>query len=100
MYQITDLRGLLYGLHAIVRLHTVQEDETYLSLGDSTDAATATGTWKEPAMASNRSELPAPRAPRRVRPAAQTIVDSVSDSSRPAGAAAAAGPEAAGRADV
>jgi Hemerythrin HHE cation binding domain len=34
---ITDLRGALYGLHAILRLHTVQEDETYLSLGDTTD---------------------------------------------------------------
>ena len=34
---ITDLRGALYGLHAILRLHTVQEDETYLSLGDTAD---------------------------------------------------------------
>ena len=34
---ITDLRGVLYGLHAILRLHTVQEDETYLSLGDTAD---------------------------------------------------------------
>ena len=40
---LTDLRGVLYGLHAILRLHTVQEDETYLSLGDSTDAVAATG---------------------------------------------------------
>jgi heavy metal translocating P-type ATPase len=38
---ITDLRAVLYGLHAILRLHTVQEDETYLSLGDSADALTA-----------------------------------------------------------
>ena len=38
---IADLRGVLYGLHASLRLHTVQEDETYLSLGDSTDAVTA-----------------------------------------------------------
>jgi heavy metal translocating P-type ATPase len=38
---IADLRGVLYGLHAILRLHTVQEDETYLSLGDSADAAIA-----------------------------------------------------------
>ncbi|HUZ24013.1 MAG TPA: heavy metal translocating P-type ATPase [Streptosporangiaceae bacterium] len=30
-----DLRALLYGLHAILRLHTAQEDESYLSLGDS-----------------------------------------------------------------
>jgi hemerythrin superfamily protein len=34
---VTDLRDVLYGLHAVLRLHTVQEDETYLSLGD--DAA-------------------------------------------------------------
>ena len=38
---LTDLRGVLYGLHAILRLHTVQEDETYLSLADSADAAAA-----------------------------------------------------------
>jgi heavy metal translocating P-type ATPase len=31
---ITDLRALLYGLHAILRLHTIQEDENYLSLSD------------------------------------------------------------------
>jgi len=36
--EIVDLRGLLYGLHAILALHTVQEDETYLSLGDDADA--------------------------------------------------------------
>jgi hypothetical protein len=30
---IADLRDILYGLYAILRLHTVQEDETYLSLG-------------------------------------------------------------------
>jgi heavy metal translocating P-type ATPase len=35
---IADLRGLLYGLHAILKLHTVQEDETYLSLNDDADA--------------------------------------------------------------
>ncbi len=29
---IADLRALLYGLHAILRLHTTQEDESYLSL--------------------------------------------------------------------
>jgi len=32
---LADLRGILYGLHAILRLHTVQEDETYLSLGET-----------------------------------------------------------------
>jgi hypothetical protein len=35
---LADLRGLLYGLHAILRLHTAQEDESYLSLGDDADA--------------------------------------------------------------
>src|SRR5499427_7598982 len=37
---VADLRALLYGLHAILRLHTAQEDESYLSLGD--DAAGVT----------------------------------------------------------
>ena len=36
---LADLRGLLYGLHAILRLHTAQEDESYLSLGDDTAPA-------------------------------------------------------------
>jgi heavy metal translocating P-type ATPase len=36
---LADLRGLLYGLHAILRLHTAQEDESYLSLGDDTGPA-------------------------------------------------------------
>jgi cation transport ATPase len=40
---ITDLRTLLYGLHAILKLHTVQEDETYLSLGDGTDTLAQAG---------------------------------------------------------
>jgi heavy metal translocating P-type ATPase len=31
---LAELRGLLYGLHAILRLHTAQEEESYLSLGD------------------------------------------------------------------
>ncbi len=35
---IADLRALLYGLHAILRLHTAQEDESYLSLGDDMEA--------------------------------------------------------------
>jgi heavy metal translocating P-type ATPase len=34
---VADLRGTLYGLHAILRLHTVQEDEAYLSLGDDAE---------------------------------------------------------------
>ena len=36
---ITDLRGTLYGLYAILRLHTVQEDEAYLSLGEDAETA-------------------------------------------------------------
>ncbi|HUY46758.1 MAG TPA: heavy metal translocating P-type ATPase [Streptosporangiaceae bacterium] len=36
---LADLRGLLYGLHAILRLHTAQEDESYLSLGDDVPSA-------------------------------------------------------------
>jgi heavy metal translocating P-type ATPase len=35
---ITDLRALFYGLHAILRLHTIQEDESYLSLSDDQTA--------------------------------------------------------------
>jgi len=34
---VADLRGALYGLHAILQLHTVQEDEAYLSLGDDVE---------------------------------------------------------------
>ncbi len=30
----TDLRRVLYGLHAILRLHFAQEEEAYLSLVD------------------------------------------------------------------
>jgi heavy metal translocating P-type ATPase len=36
---LADLRSLLYGLHAILRLHTIQEDENYLSLGDDDQQA-------------------------------------------------------------
>jgi hemerythrin HHE cation binding domain-containing protein len=38
---VADLRGVLYGLYAILRLHTAQEDEAYLSLDD--DAETIGG---------------------------------------------------------
>jgi heavy metal translocating P-type ATPase len=38
---IADLRSLLYGLHAILRLHTTQEDENYLSLAENSPAPTA-----------------------------------------------------------
>ena len=33
---ITELRRLLYGLHAVLQLHFAQEDEGYLSLADET----------------------------------------------------------------
>ena len=35
---VADLRRLLYGLAAILRLHTVQEEESYMSLGDHVPA--------------------------------------------------------------
>ena len=38
---VADLRSLLYGLHAILRLHTAQEDENYLSLNDDQQVAAA-----------------------------------------------------------
>jgi hypothetical protein len=31
---LTELRSALYGLHAILKLHTTQEDENYPSLAD------------------------------------------------------------------
>jgi iron-sulfur cluster repair protein YtfE (RIC family) len=31
---IAEIRRLLYGLHAILRLHTTQEEESYLSLAE------------------------------------------------------------------
>jgi heavy metal translocating P-type ATPase len=36
-----DLRALLYGLYAILRLHTAQEDESYLSLAEDAKANAA-----------------------------------------------------------
>jgi iron-sulfur cluster repair protein YtfE (RIC family) len=39
---IGELRRLLYGLHAVLRLHTAQEEESYLSLADDTTPASAT----------------------------------------------------------
>ncbi len=35
---IDEIRRLLYGLHAVLRLHTLQEEESYLSFEDSLDA--------------------------------------------------------------
>jgi len=31
---LSEMRGLLYGLQAVLRLHTTQEEESYLSLGE------------------------------------------------------------------
>ena len=45
---MTELRSLLYGLHAILKLHTAQEDENYLSLADDANegrSATETRRW-------------------------------------------------------
>ena len=40
---LPDLRRVLYGLHAILRLHMAQEEELYLGLGDEHPAGEATG---------------------------------------------------------
>jgi len=41
---MVELRRLLYGLHAVLRLHFAQEDESYLSLADDdVEPAAATG---------------------------------------------------------
>ena len=40
---IVDLRRLLYGLHAVLRLHTQQEDESYLSLAAEAAPLTSPG---------------------------------------------------------
>jgi heavy metal translocating P-type ATPase len=42
--ELAELRRLLYGLHAILRLHTAQEDESYLSLADEPATAKASRT--------------------------------------------------------
>ena len=39
---LTELRSVLYGLHAILKLHTAQEEEHYLSLAEDESAATTT----------------------------------------------------------
>ena len=44
---IADLRDILYGLYAVLRLHTVQEDETYLSLGDTTSTGQPASRTRE-----------------------------------------------------
>ena len=57
---LADLRSLLYGLHAILRLHTAQEDESYLSLGGDAD---------EPRPGSSSATAPPP--PGRLRASAR-----------------------------
>jgi heavy metal translocating P-type ATPase len=37
---LAELRGMLYGLHAILTLHTAQEEESYLSLADEPEPST------------------------------------------------------------
>jgi len=44
---LTDLRALLYGLHAILRLHTIQEDENYLSLSDEVSSPRPSAAVKQ-----------------------------------------------------
>lgn len=38
--ETAELRRLLYGLYAVLKLHTVQEEESYLSLGEESDEST------------------------------------------------------------
>jgi heavy metal translocating P-type ATPase len=53
---IADLRGLLYGLHAILQLHTVQEDEYFLSLAeDAQGELPAPGRQPGPPVTTARS---------------------------------------------
>ena len=39
---VAELRAMLYGLHAILTLHTAQEEESYLSLADEHETVTTT----------------------------------------------------------
>jgi heavy metal translocating P-type ATPase len=59
-----DLRALLYGLDAILRLHTDTEDESYLSLGDDASAGPGPG----------RDQRPGPAGPQPM-PAASAAAD-------------------------
>ena len=53
---ITELRRLLYGLHAVLQLHFAQEDEGYLSLADETQPPS-------PPPEERQSLAPAPSIP-------------------------------------
>jgi heavy metal translocating P-type ATPase len=54
---IADLRGLLYGLHAILWLHTTQEDESYLSLFDDQGSPPTKGPSRHALSAVLRRKL-------------------------------------------
>ena len=45
----TDLQRLLYGLEAILRLHQAQEEDLYMSIGDSTPPAERPASAAAPA---------------------------------------------------
>src|SRR5206468_7900815 len=49
---VAELRALLYGLHAILRLHTTQEEENYLSLGGDIRSTRPVRPGRSPAPAS------------------------------------------------
>ena len=54
---VADLRALLYGLHAVLALHTTQEDESYLSLAQDDQNQKGPKVPGEP----QPSALPSPR---------------------------------------
>ena len=64
--ETADLRNLLYGLHAILSLHTAQEEESYLSLGDGPDVPSApvSSCNASTSLARNPSAGPTPRGTR------------------------------------
>jgi hypothetical protein len=39
---VVELRRVLYGLYAVLRLHTAQEEESYLSLSEESDTGVST----------------------------------------------------------
>jgi heavy metal translocating P-type ATPase len=53
---LIELRRILYGLHAILQLHTAQEDENYLSLAETDDSEDVSGSAGGPSR--GRSALP------------------------------------------
>lgn len=53
---VADLRGLLYGLYAVLRLHFAQEDEVYLSLSTLQPAEHA--DWSPGPVLASRTALP------------------------------------------